>query len=194
MAHIPPKKAVNKAQSMRTLHSGLAETIMRRAFGSISGLSAKSQNRERDFYGSPHPTRGKIAEHAFTLIELLVVIAIITILAALLLPALASAKGKSRGIVCKSNLKQTGLRFHQSLMDDPSGYEFNSVYAIDNGPDTFWSPKFPELQICPETTISAEVQFALDQRTNLNYAVQVDGTLDHPSVLSGNASSCGWNI
>ena len=63
---------------------------------------------------------------AFTLIELLVVITIIATLAALLVPALATAKDRANTASCASNVRQIGAALNSFLADHDEWYPYIS--------------------------------------------------------------------
>ncbi len=67
----------------------------------------------------------------FTLIELLVVIAIIAILAALLLPALAAAREKSRRTACLNNLREQAVALESYCGDYGQYLPSSHQYGID---------------------------------------------------------------
>jgi prepilin-type N-terminal cleavage/methylation domain-containing protein len=68
--------------------------------------------------------------NAFTIIELLVVISIISLLTAILIPALAAVKNSSKMVLCKSNLRQLVLA-NQNYANDYHGYSVPGAFNLD---------------------------------------------------------------
>ena len=80
----------------------------------------------------------KKSQKLFTLIELLVVIAIIAILAAILMPALSSARERGKSATCTNNLKQVGIA-NMSYQEDYNGWyipQYN-FYDLPAGTELF---------------------------------------------------------
>jgi len=67
---------------------------------------------------------------AFTLIELLVVVAIIAVLAAMLLPALQSAKKRARSAECINNLRTLGLSLHLYSQENDDYFPFYYYFEL----------------------------------------------------------------
>jgi prepilin-type N-terminal cleavage/methylation domain-containing protein len=105
------------------------------------------------FHSVGSPDKPLRLPRAFTLIELLVVIAIITILAAMLLPALSKARLKARGIGCMNNHRQLALAWRMYSDDN------NDVLLFASG---LW----PYESNDPDVWVSGWMNFDGNNRSN----------------------------
>ncbi|MFM7318166.1 MAG: DUF1559 domain-containing protein [bacterium] len=129
------------------------------------------------------------ATRAFTLIELLVVIAIISVLIALLLPAVQSAREAARRIKCNNNMKQLGLAIHN--YETIVGALPPALVIQGQGTKVTWTNGYGAyariLPLAEQGVLFASINFTVDMQNppNLTAASVVIDFLACPSEVRG---------
>jgi prepilin-type processing-associated H-X9-DG protein len=139
---------------------------------------------------------GRFSNQGFTLVGLIIIVAVLAILAAMLLPALASAKRKAKRINCVNNLKQDGLAFRLWEGDNGDKYPMavstnkngTMEYAEDGNAFRHFQVmsnelSTPKILVCPADDRIPAANFAKLKNQNVSYFVGLDAEETRPQML-----------
>lgn len=122
----------------------------------------------------------------FTLIELLIVIAIITILAAMLLPALNKAREKAHATNCVNNFKQVGISMSLYLNDNDE--MFPRYGTSEGGKNLAWSGNLARGNYLP----SAKSLICPAIPTSGEYVEKLQKRMDEKEFLYSSSTNLEW--